>query len=259
MSLTKNDIPILEYDTEQRAVIMPNRKNRYSFPRKAVFPFLNDEIYEYAAQNACKQIGEFVTTTKTFPIFKTVHNGNEVLICQAPLGSSASVQFLDFLIGYGVKEIISIGCCGALIDLPENEFLIPTEALRDEGASYHYLPPARTVTLHPAAIRAIADTLEKKSIQYVFCKTWTTDGFFRETADMVQYRREEGCSTVEMECAGLAACAQFRDVIFGQILYTADTLANVNVYDERDFGADTDKIALELALDAVCEIETSRQ
>ena len=41
---------------------------------------------------------------------------------------------------------------------------------------------------------------------------------------MVEYRKSEGCATVEMECAALAACAQKRGAVFGQILYTADSL-----------------------------------
>lgn len=254
MAFIKNEIPILEYDSEKKAILMPNRKNLYSFPKKAVFPFLCDEIEAFAAQNDCEIIGEFETVTKQFNIYKTVYKQQEICFCQAPLGSSACVQFSDFLIGCGVKEIISIGSCGSLIDLPENELLIPTEALRDEGTSYHYLPPKRTVAIHKDAVNAIVSMFTKQSLKYAFCKTWTTDGFYQETIERVNYRKEEGCSVVEMECAALAACAEFRNVIFGQILYTADTLANVNAHDDRDWGKATGSIALRLALDAVCEI-----
>ena len=38
--------------------------------------------------------------------------------------------------------------------------------------------------------------------------TWTTDGFYRETAEKVAYRKEEGCAVVEMECSALAAVAR---------------------------------------------------
>ena len=51
---------------------------------------------------------------------------------------------------------------------------------------------------------------------------------------MVRYRGAEGCTTVEMECAALAACARKRGASFGQILYTADSLANIYAHDERD-------------------------
>ena len=79
--------------------------------------------------------------------------------------------------------------------------------------------------------------------------TWSTDGFFRETKDMVKYRLEEGCSVVEMECAALAACARKRGAKFGQFLFTADSLANVHAYDARDFGMESHEKALLLGLD----------
>ena len=254
MALIKNEIPILEYDTEPQAVIMPARKKLYSFPSKAVFLFLFDEVERFAAANGCVEIGEFVSITKKYPIYKYVYRNHEICLCQAPMGAAAAVQILDFLIGYGVKEIVSAGTCGALVDLPENKMLIPIEALRDEGTSYHYLPPERTVKINEKATRAIARALEKQSIEYEFCKTWTTDGFYRETADMVRHRKAEGCTVVDMECSGLAACAEFRGVVFGQLLFTADTLANVEAHDDRDWGMDSFSIALSLALDAVCEI-----
>ena len=50
-------------------------------------------------------------------------------------------KVLEYLIAGGVTKIISVGSCGVLEDIPENRFLIPVSALRDEGTSYHYLPP----------------------------------------------------------------------------------------------------------------------
>lgn len=251
MALVKNEIPILEYDDSQTAVIMPNRKNLYSFPKKAVFPFLSDEVEKYALDNGCDQIGEFISATKLFPIFKTTYKGNEICFCQAPVGAAAATQMMDYLIGYGVKEIISAGSCGELIDIGENEFLIPTEALRCEGTSYHYLPPSRTVKINPIAINWIKQALIENNIKFIECRTWTTDGFYRETKDIVEYRKQEGFHVVEMECSALASCAEFRNIIFGQILFTADTLADVEKHDERDWGAASFPIALKVCFDAI--------
>ena len=71
---------------------------------------------------------------------------------------------------------------------------------------------------------------------------------------MVAYRREEGCLTVEMECASLAACAKFRGVQFAQLLYTADSLADAKNYDQRGWGEDSLKPALMLCLDAAASL-----
>ncbi len=254
MPLIKHEFPILERDTEQQAVIMPNRGDALPLPKKAVMPFLDREYEQYVSEHDCEKLGVFETCTKTFPIYQVNRNGQEITLCQAPLGAPAVVQFMEFLIGHGVREIVAVGCCGALVPFPENEILIPTEAVRDEGTSYHYLPPARTVKLNRNAVEAIKRSLDAKCFRNAFCKTWTTDGFYRETTDLVRYRISEGCEVVDMECAAMAACAQFRGVTFGQILYTADTLEKPDAYDERNWGKDTAEIALQLALDAVCEL-----
>jgi len=63
-------------------------------------------------------------------------------------------------------------------------------------------------------------------------KNWTTDAIYRETPDRVARRRAEGCLTVEMEMAAFCAVAQFRGVLFGQILYGGDDLSGEN-WDHR--------------------------
>lgn len=75
---------------------------------------------------------------------------------------------------------------------------------------------------------------------------------------MVQYRKQEGCKVVEMECSALAACAKFRNVTWAMLLFTADTLANPKDYQERELGKESVSIGLQLALKAVILIEEKR-
>lgn len=103
MNLIKNDIPILEYDTNSKAVIMPGHSTNFHFPEKAVMLFMETEIDDYTMTNKCEIIGQFISITKDFPVYKTVHNGVELAICQAPLGGAASTQIMEQLIAGGVK------------------------------------------------------------------------------------------------------------------------------------------------------------
>ncbi len=254
MSLIKNDIPILEYDTESQAVIMAGHNTDFCFPERAVMLFMDKEIDEYVSVNNCEIIGQFGNITKPFPVYKTEVNGIEIAICQAPIGGAASVQIMEQLIAGGVKKIIATGCCGALFADNEGDFYIPVSALRQEGTSYHYLPPSREIELNQDAINAIEKTLSKHNYNYVKCKTWTTDGFYRETKEMVEYRKAEGFSVVEMECASLATCAKFRDIVFGQLLFTADSLANTDGHDIRNWGNNHFGLAMDLAMYAVTEV-----
>ena len=92
---------------------------------------------------------------------------------------------MEQLIAGGVKEIIAARCCGALVEDAEGSFFVPTAALRQEGTSYHYLPPSREIELDAVPIKAICRALENSGLSYRTCKTRTTDGFYRETKEMV--------------------------------------------------------------------------
>ena len=255
MSIIKNEIPILEFDTDQSAVINPNHeKIDLKLPEKCVFAFLGENISKFASRSETVKVSEFLSMTKRYPIYVTYYKGERITLCEAPVGAAAAAQILDWLIGYGVRKVISAGSCGALEDFPEGTFLVPRKALRDEGTSYHYAPPSRFITICEGARKAIEDTVLERGMKYSEVITWSTDGFFRETKEKVNYRKSEGCSVVEMECSALAAVSAFRGITFGMILYTADSLADVDKYDERNWGANVNEYALTLCLDAVLKL-----
>lgn len=248
-------IPLLEFDPAQSAVLDPTHEALgLHLPPKCVFAFLGEYIDEYARARNARQVAEFVSATKRFPIYIVTHQGEEVVLCQAPVGAAPAAQLLDWLIGYGVGEIISAGSCGALRALPEGVFLVPCRALRDEGASYHYAPPSRYIEIDQRARTAIEKTVLEHGLKYQEVLTWSTDGFYRETRQKVESRRREGCAVVEMECAALAAVAAFRGEVWGMLLYTADSLADVERYDARSWGGNAYEYALTLCLDAVCKL-----
>ena len=253
MALHKQDIPILEYDDNPKAVLRHDR-DPIQLPETAVFVFLGDTVDRYAQTHDGEILEVYETITRCTNIYRIRYQNKDLCLCRAPLGGAGAVQLMDWLIGHGVRKIVAAGSCGALADLPENAFLIPTKALRDEGASYHYLPPARFVDTSPAIRNAIKITLTRRKLPYTQCITWTTDGFYRETADMIAHRRAEGCMVVEMECASLAACAQFRGVQFAQLLYTADSLADAGLYQARNWGSDSLEIALELCIEIAASL-----
>ena len=250
--IQKHAIPILEFDDNPQSVLMPTHEELdLKLPKKCIYAFLEEEIDRYAGEVGTDCIGEFVSATKTYPVYVINYKGEEICLAQAPVGSAPAAQFMDWLIGYGVEQIISTGTCGVLADIEENAFLVPVRALRDEGTSYHYVAPSRYMEMQIEAISAIEQVLEQRGIPYEEVMTWSTDGFYRETAEKVIYRKEEGCAVVEMECSALAAVAQLRGVVWGELLFTADSLADLDNYDQRDWGAEAFDKALELCLEIV--------
>ena len=253
--MTNNDIALTEFDPSQKAVLEPDHeKIDVRFPDIAVFAFVGSAVDEYAASRGMTKISEFVSIVKKYPVYLGRSGDNDFVLCEAPVGAPAAVQIMDWLIGYGVKTVIAAGSCGALADIPENTFLIPVRALRDEGTSFHYMPPSRYAETDEYLRSVIRSVFEARSLKYMECTTWTTDGFFRETEAKVRSRLDEGCVCVEMECSALAACASFRKAKFAQILFTADSLADVKEYDERNWGVDSLSPSLELCVDVVARL-----
>lgn len=248
--IIKNEIPILEYDDTSLEVIAPDHDfEDTKLPEKCLFAFLGDVVHDYAKAQNAEVIQELVTVSHTYKVYILHEEKEDICLVQSLIGAAAATQTLDSLVSAGCRKVIAVGSCGVLADLPENAFLVPTKALRDEGTSYHYLPASRYIELDKEPITAIEDTFKRHNLPFTPCTTWTTDGFFRETKDMVSYRLEKGCQVVEMECSALAACCRKRGASFGQFLFTADSLSNVHEYDARDFGKDSHEKALLLGLD----------
>jgi uridine phosphorylase len=135
---------------------------------------------------------------------------------------------LEEAIAFGCRKFIACGGCGVLEkDMAVGHIVVVSGAIRDEGVSYHYLPPAREVVANASGVSALVNRLDGRGIPYQVGRTWTTDAPYRETANKIARRREEGCLTVEMESAALIAVAQFRNVILGQALYGGDDLSGI--------------------------------
>ena len=84
------------------------------------------------------------------------------------------------------------------------------KALRDEGTSYHYLPPAPYSCLDPALREMVSARWDHGLVSLYVGASWTTDAPFRETEALIAQRRAEGILTVEMEAAALYAASQAR-------------------------------------------------
>lgn len=252
MSVISNNIPVLDFDPDRSALVMPDFRHKgIALPEKAIFAFVGDHVDRFAASAGAVTAGVIDSITKPYPLYICSHNGQEICLVQAPMGAPAAVQNLDTILSLGVRTVIATGSCGVLTDIPENEFIVPVRALRAEGTSFQYAPPSRFIDLDKNTVSSMCSALDRRGIPYRQCTVWTTDCFFRETPDIVRKRKAEGCEAVDMECSALAACAGFRGAHFAQLFFTADSLANVSSYDRRGFGESSREKALEICMDVI--------
>ena len=127
------------------------------------------------------------------------------------VGAPYAVLVAEQLFEAGCGLLISVTSAGQLQSNPSPPFFIIIErALRDEGTSYHYLPPTAFSNADPTLLNSVARALADAGVPVVAGATWTTDAPFRETQAAIDRMRTDGLLAVEMEAAALYAFAQVR-------------------------------------------------
>jgi uridine phosphorylase len=115
------------------------------------------------------------------------------------------------LFASGCRLLISVTSSGQLAELrPPPYFVLIDKALRDEGTSHHYVPPADFSAADPVLLAMVAGAFAGGPVPVEQGATWTTDAPFRETAEAISAMQHRGLLAVEMEAAALYAFAQAR-------------------------------------------------
>jgi uridine phosphorylase len=128
------------------------------------------------------------------------------------VGASFAVLIAEELFASGCELLISMTSAGQLLPLrPPPYFILIDKALRDEGTSYHYLPPAELSHASPFLLDALSGAFDNLPVPVERGGTWTTDAPFRETAESIEAMKRKGLLAVEMEAAALYAFAAARD------------------------------------------------
>lgn len=230
----KRAYPIIEFDSNKNALINPESTTK-NYPRihsKLVITFFKDVIDQLLLE---KQI-ELKFTIKgenTLDIYQYIHD--DVMIIEGKLGAPACAGFLEELISLGAKEVMFCGGGGALRkEITFGKFVLVEDAIRDEGLSYHYYKPSRTIQANHAVNDHIRNELEKRNIPFIQGRVWTTDAFFRETKSIIELRRNEGALIVEMEQAAMLAVANYREIAYGAIIYSGDDVSS-DIWDSRSW------------------------
>lgn len=229
--------PILEYDPAPTALIEPSRlvKPLETMPECGVLCFFQEVIDKTCRQTNAPVIFQTASEIGRNPTYALEVEERHAAVMHPGVGAPLAGAFLEEMIALGCRKIIAVGGAGVLNrELTVGHAIIPTSAVRDEGTSYHYLPPGREVEPSKVAVEAIRHTLEHHHIPYVVGKTWTTDAIYRETPAKIARRKAEGCLCVEMEAAAFFAVAQFREITFGQLLYGGDDVSG-DEWDHRDW------------------------
>ena len=190
-------------------------------PKGVIFTFqpklMTYIIANYAVKKIENVFGDFYLLEQT--------QGNIGICGNFGIGAPGAAILLEELAAFGVKWFISIGTAGALQkDLKLGNIVVCNRAIRDEGTSYHYIPGEKYSHPSQGLNKKIKEAIEKMGLEYNFGTSWTTDAPFRETIKEIEYYREEGVLTVDMEASAVFAVAQALNVDAGAIFTISDYL-----------------------------------
>ena len=221
------DIPLLEFDSQREAIIEPGFVHRdIDPPEHCIMPIYGALIEKLNEEGRLEKIGELYTSLIPLDVSRLEFEGSHVTVAFPGVGAPFAAAIMEELIALGCRKFVACGSAGVLkSEFQRGAIVIPSSAVRDEGTSYHYCAPCRTLEVDPEVVRRLEAVVKKHHVNYEVGKTWTTDAFFRETKGKVSQRKTEGCITVEMECSAFLAVAQFRDVVFGQYLAAGDDVS----------------------------------
>jgi uridine phosphorylase len=139
------------------------------------------------------------------------------------VGAPFAVLVAEEFYAFGCQLLISITSAGQILPLGRPPYMVLIDkALRDEGTSNRYPPPAPYSHLGSALREMVSAHWDRELVRLHIGASWTTDAPFRGTEALIAQRRADGILAVEMGAAALYAYAasqarQYQVVCFAHV------------------------------------------
>ena len=141
-------------------------------------------------------------------LYTCVISGVTVGIIPRAVGASYAVLIAEQLFVSGCELLISITSAGVINNLHSDEkFALITQAIRDEGTSYHYLEKNEECKISKNLLKK----LRNQKTFWAEAKSWTTDAPYRETKSSINAMKMKHVTCVEMEASALYAFAKAKN------------------------------------------------
>jgi len=161
-----------------------------------------------------------------------LHDGIEFGVVGCAVGASFAVLVAEEMFASGCELLISITSAGQIAKIAEPPyFFLIEKALRDEGTSYHYLPPSNYAEMNPVVRDELRQVFKPFGTSMRYGASWTTDAPFRETETAICLAESDGILGVEMEAAALYGFAQAK----GKAVICIAQITNQMALIENDF------------------------
>ena len=220
------------FDNLSEEIIKVNRNDNAVKVDVCILTF-SHVILKYVLENfECKKIGDLFSSNGVNPVYGFEYKNRYFAVYMSYVGAPACVADIeDTMSIINTDKYVVFGGSGCLNkEIARGKVMVPTEAYRDEGTSYHYAPASDYIKIQNADV--VAKFMETVGLSYVKGKTWTTDAVHRETRANFEKRKADGCISVEMECAAVQAVCDYRK-LNAYFFFTCGDLLDAPKWDEQ--------------------------
>lgn len=165
---------------------------------------------------------QIVRSQYLYPLTETV---GYVPVHERGIGAPVAAEVTENVIAAGAEAVMVLGGgAGLQPNLSPDAAILPTDAIRDEAISYHYIPADESVRPTASLVDALDEALTSAEFDTPRGSTWTTGAFYRETLPEIRQYRDEGVLTLDMESAAIWAVCQYRNVDTATVHELGDVL-----------------------------------
>lgn len=145
------------------------------------------------------------------------------------IGGPYAVLVAEQLFVSGARVVLGLTSAGRVAPrLPLPHVVVVDEAIRDEGTSYHYVAPSRSIRAPQALADALAEGFRDFPLHFARGPVWTTDAPYRETEGQLRSYAAEGVLAVEMQAASLFALAARKGVQVGVVAHVTNAVGTAD-------------------------------
>lgn len=198
---------------------------RRTLPRKAILIY-SDHLYKIIREWSGSSLQDYPYKGR---LMENISSDGNFIILKLPPGSAFTAAVAEEIHALGVEEMIVLGTAGSISrTAPIGSLILCERALRDEGVSYHYIPPS----LYSYPSKKLTLSLKEKVSSCLggifFGPTWTTDAVYMETRFEIETYSKMGILTVEMEASALFAVGRRRGFHTAAVFAVSDELFGDN-------------------------------
>lgn len=191
-------------------------------------------IYSYEFGILKEVLEKYKFKFEKFKRFLSVENKLAIGVSSTSAPNAAAC--VDEMAALGCESVINIGLAGSLsLKMSAGDIVLCDKALRDEGASYHYIKPSKFAYPSFGLNSYIKKIFYKNEIKFKEASSWTTDAPYRETNVEIKRYFKEGILTVEMEASAVFAVADYYKIKSASVFVISDIVCE-NKWD-RNFNS----------------------